>query len=56
MLGFFFRRFPVVGVLGGLALVAWGFSRGSILPEVAGGLVAVISGVRMLGSVTGRDK
>ena len=56
MLGFFSRRFPIVGVLGGLALLAWGYSRGAIVPEIAGGLVAVISGVRVLGSVTGRDK
>jgi hypothetical protein len=56
MLGFFSRRFPIVGVLGGLALLVWGYSRGSIIPEVAGGLVALISGVRMLGSATGRDK
>lgn len=56
MLGFFLRRFPIVGVLGGLALLAWGFSRGSIIPEVAGGIVAVISGVRMLGSATGKNR
>jgi hypothetical protein len=48
MLGFFLRRFPLAGVLGGLALLAWGYSRGSIIPEAAGAIVAVVSGVRML--------
>ena len=56
MLGFFLRRFPIVGVLGGLALLAWGISRGSILPEAAGAIVAVVSGVRMIGSTTGSRK
>ncbi|TDP90476.1 hypothetical protein [Labedaea rhizosphaerae] len=56
MLGFFSRRFPIVGVLVGLALLAWGYSRGSVIPEVVGGLVAVVAGVRMLGSATGRGK
>ena len=56
MLGFFTRRFPIAGVLIGLAVLIWGISRGSILPEVAGALAAVISGVRMVGSATGRGK
>ena len=56
MLGFISRRFPIVGVLGGLALLAWGFSRGSIIPEVAGGIVAVIAVVRMVGSAAGKNR
>ena len=56
MLGFFSRRFPITGVLGGLALLAWGYSRGAVVPEVAGALVALVSGVRVIGSATGNGK